>query len=129
MGQIWEGEGGQWTCESGQIVLNRAVLVGGAGTHHFCGGLGVVRRHVLLQGHLCVAHPATVGAGEGLGLLHREGLTPVVQVWGEKWGGWVSRRGASPGPCWDREERWNAPQLNGAKTAGPPVTEIKWTYS
>lgn len=25
------GEGGQWTCESGQIVLNRAVFLGGGG--------------------------------------------------------------------------------------------------
>lgn len=55
----------------------------------------MVRRHVLLQGHLCVAHPATVGAGEGLGLLHREGLTPVVQVWGEKWGGGEQERSES----------------------------------
>lgn len=88
----------------------------------------MVRRHVLLQGHLCVAHPATVGAGEGLGLLHREGLTPVVQVWGEKWGG-GERVLDQTASCWDRGERWNAPQLNGAKTAGPPVTEIKWTYA
>lgn len=61
--------------------------LGEAGTYHFCGGLGVVCSHVLLQGHLCVAHPAAVGAGEGLRLLHREGLPPVVQVWREKGGG------------------------------------------
>lgn len=59
---------------------------GGTGTYHFCGGLGVVCGHVLLQGHLCVAHPAAVGAGEGLGLLHREGLAPVVQVCREEGG-------------------------------------------
>lgn len=37
--------------------------------------------HMLLQGHLCVAHSATVGTCEGLGLLHREGFTTIVQVW------------------------------------------------
>lgn len=35
---------------------------------------------MLLQRHLRVAHPATVGTREGLRLLHRERLSAIVQV-------------------------------------------------
>lgn len=77
--------------------------LGEAGTYHFRGGLGVVCSHVLLQGHLCVAHPAAVGTGEGLGLLHREGLPPVVQVWRQKGGtGGQGDRGLLMSPEADR---------------------------
>lgn len=50
-------------------------------TYHFCGGLCVLCSHVLLQGDLCVAHPAAVGTCEGLGLLHWERFATIVQVW------------------------------------------------
>lgn len=50
-------------------------------TYHFRGGLCVLCSHMLLQGHLCVAHPAAVRTCEGLGLLHWECFSPVVQVW------------------------------------------------
>lgn len=49
-------------------------------TYHFCGRLRVLGRHVLLQRHLRVAHPAAVGTREGLRLLHRERLSAIVQV-------------------------------------------------
>lgn len=59
----------------------------------------MVRSHVLLQGHLCVAHPATVGTGEGLRLLHREGLSPVVQVWREEGAGQSLRKESCTTSC------------------------------
>lgn len=49
-------------------------------TYHFRRGLGVLCSHVLLQGDLRVAHPATVGTREGLRLLHRESFSSIVQV-------------------------------------------------
>lgn len=52
-----------------------------APTHHFSGGFCVLCSHMLLQGDLCVAHPAAVGTGEGLRLFHRERLSAIVQVW------------------------------------------------
>lgn len=39
-------------------------------THHLCGGFGVLRGDVVLEGGLGEAHLPTVGTGEGLRLLH-----------------------------------------------------------
>ena len=47
----------------------------------------MLRGDVLLQGGLGVAHPPAVGTGEGLGLLHREVVPSVIQVWDEREGG------------------------------------------
>lgn len=48
--------------------------------YHFCGGLRVLCSHMLLQGDLRVAHPATVRTRESLRLFHGEGFTSIVQV-------------------------------------------------
>lgn len=52
----------------------------GVPAYHFCGGFCVLCSHVLLQGDLRVAHPATVRTCEGLGLLDREGFSTIVQI-------------------------------------------------
>ena len=57
------------------------MAVPGQSPHHFGGGFCVLRGDVLLQGGLGVAHPPAVGTGEGLGLLHREVVPSVIQVW------------------------------------------------
>lgn len=58
-----------------------AVCDAPASTNHFCRSLCVLCSHVLLQGDLCVAHPATVRTRKSLGLLHRKRFSTVVQVW------------------------------------------------
>lgn len=84
--------------------------------------------HVLLQGHLCVTHPAAVGAGEGLRLLHREGLSPVVQVWREKGG--VRALLTSPKPDSIVFGQKGAVKITTAnRTLGRPGTVVKGTYS
>lgn len=49
-------------------------------THHLCGGLGMLRGDVLLQGRLREAHLAAVGTCERLGLLYRKRVSTVIQV-------------------------------------------------
>lgn len=67
-------------------VSQMATCEGQHTAYHFCRGLCVICSHMLLQGHLCVAHPATVRTCESLRLLHRERFSPVVQVWrGSTW--------------------------------------------